>query len=81
MKVFRGHGDDRRLIGRADVSPDTGPSLVVPLFGAASTIVETYTVGIVTSFPAGSDQPLVERAILLADGQPPELLPGWTPIN
>jgi hypothetical protein len=57
-----------------------GPVLVVPLFGGASIIREQYTVGTVTHFPPGGGEPVVERAVLLAAGQPPELLPGWQPL-
>ncbi len=54
-----------RLVGRADVPKACGPAYGVPLFGAASTIAERFTIGAVTRFPA-SGTPVVDRAGLLA---------------
>lgn len=77
MKVYRDENGEKRLIGRADIPADVGPIYEVPLFGAASTIVEQYAIGTVTHLPAGGDGPLVERAVFITQGQYPELLPGW----
>lgn len=80
MKVYLDEGGERRLIGRADVPSDCGPVFEVPLFGAASTIAEAFTVGAVTHLPEGGDAPVVERAVLAPPGQLVELLPGWVPL-
>lgn len=82
MRVFRVDGGGGRCaIGRCDLPPDTGPSMVIPVFGPTSTIVETYAIGTVTTYPAGASGPVVERAVLLAAGQTPDLLPGWVPLH
>lgn len=81
MKVYSGPDDARRLVGRADVPADIGPAVRVPLFGAASIIAETYTVGTITHLPPDGGLPIVERVVLLAEGQPPDLLPGWKPLD
>jgi hypothetical protein len=80
VKVYVDEGGDKRLIGRADVPPEEGPIYEVPLFGTASVIVERYAIGTVTRFPPGGGTPTVERAVLLALDQRPELLPGWQPL-
>ncbi len=79
MKVVVWDGEQKRVIGRADVPLTAGPVLEVPLFGAASTIIEKYTIGTMTVV-RGSEPPSVERVIELATGQPPELLPGWSAL-
>lgn len=80
MKVYVNDADGPRLIGRADV-PEDHPSAVyeVPLFGAASIIMESFALGTV-SHPVPGGQLKVERVILLSSVQSPELLPDWTPI-
>lgn len=80
MKVYVTEDDGFRLVGRADVPDDTGPVYEVRLFGPASTIVELFALGTVTSFPSGTDVPQVSRGVLLGLGQRPELLPGWQPL-
>jgi hypothetical protein len=80
MKVYRDDNGSRTLIGRADIAEDHGPVLEIPLFGAASTIVERYTIGVVTHLRPDGQPPLVERAVLISDQQLPELLPGWTAL-
>jgi hypothetical protein len=52
----------------------------VRLFGPASIIKEHYTIGNVTRFAKDSDLPLVERVVIVSQGQPPDLLPGWQPL-
>lgn len=80
MKVYDVAAGEPRLIGRADVPDDAGPVFEVKLFGAASVIRESYTVGTVTHTPMGS--PLtVERAVLLSAGQILDFLPGWVPLS
>jgi hypothetical protein len=78
--VYLDKAGDKRLIGHADVPEDTGSLLEVSLFGAASVIREIYTVSIVTYLPPGGGAPVVERAVLVAPGQPAEFLPGWSPL-
>jgi hypothetical protein len=80
VKVYVDDGGEKRLIGRADLSPDSKPVLEVRLFGVHAIICEQFTIGTVTRLPAGAAGPVVERAVLLAPGQPPELLPGWQPL-
>jgi hypothetical protein len=80
MKVYLDEGGERRLIGRADVPEGNGPVYEVSLFGAASTIAESFTVGAVTHLPEGGGAPVVERAVLAAPGQLVDLLPGWEPF-
>jgi hypothetical protein len=80
MRVYLDNAGDKRLIGRADVPEDTGSLLEVSLFRAASVIREIYTLTIVTHLPPGGGTPVVERAVLVAPGQPAELLPGWSPL-
>jgi hypothetical protein len=81
MKVYLRDDGSQRLIGRADVPADCGPLFEVPLFGASSVIRKRFTIGTVTHLPAGGDAPVVERAVLVAPGQPVELLPGWQPLS
>jgi hypothetical protein len=82
MKVYVDDDDGtRRLVGRADVPEECGPVFEAPLFGAASTIAERFTVGTVTRLPDGGGAPVVERAVLASQGQLVELLPGWEPLT
>lgn len=80
MDVYADDGGEMRLVGHAAVPPDVGPVFEVPLFGAASVIRERYTIGTVTHLPDSGGEPVVVRAVLLAPGQLPELLPGWRPL-
>ena len=80
MKVYLDESGEKRLIGRADVPDDGAPVYEVSLFGAASTIAESFTVGTVTHLPNDGGAPVVERAVLAAPGQLVELLPGWQPL-
>jgi hypothetical protein len=80
MKVYLDDFGEKRLVGRADIPADIGPVYEVPLFGAASIIRERFTIGTVTSLPAGEAPPRVERAVLISPGQLVELLPGWQPL-
>jgi hypothetical protein len=79
MKVYLDDAGEKRLLGRADVPEDVGAVYEMPLFGAASTIVERFTIGTVTHLPPGG-APVVERVVLLSPEQYPELLPGWQPL-
>jgi len=81
VKVYLDEGGERRLIGRADVPEDNGPVYEVLLFGGASSIAESFTVGSVTHLPDGGGPPVVERAVLAAPGQLVELLPRWEPLD
>lgn len=80
MKVYVDEAGEKRLVGRADIPPDVGAVYEVHLFGAASTIKDQYIVGTVTHLGPTPDDIRVERVILLAQGQLPELLPGWQPL-
>ena len=80
MKVYLDDCGEKRLVGRADVPDSIGPLLEVPLFGAGSVIREQFVIGTVTHLRPSGGFPVVERAVLLAPGQPPELLPGWQPL-
>ena len=81
MDVYIDDDGEMRLVGHAAVPADCGPVFEVPLFGPASVIRERFTIGTVTLLPEGGGEPVVIRAVLLSAGQPPELLPGWRPIQ
>jgi hypothetical protein len=81
VKVYHDDDGEKRLIGRADVPEDVGPIYEVRLFGPASTIVEQFAIGTVTHLPFGNIDPIVERAVLVAKGQYPDILPGWQPLT
>jgi len=81
MKVYLDDAGEKRLLGRADVPEDVGAVYELPLFGAASTIVEHFTIGTVTHLPEGGGLPVVERVVLLCRDQRPEFLPGWQPLT
>ncbi len=78
MKVYRVDAEGQHLVGRADIPADSGPVFEVRLFGAASIIRETYSIGTVTHHPAGQAGPVVERVVLLEPNQPPDFLPRCT---
>ncbi len=80
MRVYVQDEYGQRLVGRADIPNDAGPIFEVPLFGGLSVIREQFIIGAVTRVGKGETPPAVERAVLLAPGQPPELLPGWQPL-
>ena len=80
MKVYLDDAGEKRLLGRAEVPEDVGAVYELPLFGAASTIVEHFAIGTVTHLPEGGGAPVVERAVVLTPDQRPELLPGWQPL-
>jgi hypothetical protein len=80
MEVFAAGEDGLRLVGHADVRADSGPVLEVPLFGPHAVIRERFTIGTVTHQDAQGGPPAVVRAVLLAPGQLPDLLPGWRPL-
>ena len=73
MKVYLEENGDKRLVGYADVPEACGPIFEVPLFGSASIIMEKFVVGAVTRLPFGGD-PVVERAVILSQGQLAEVL-------
>lgn len=81
MKVYLDLGDDRQLIGRADVPADVGAVWEVPLFGPASIIKEIFTIGTITHLDKGANLPRVERVVILSENQRPELLPGWSALS
>ena len=80
MKVYLDDAGEKRLLGRAELPENIGPVYEMPLFGAASTIVERFTIGTMTHLPEGGGDPVVERVVLLSLSQRPELLPGWQPL-
>lgn len=80
MKVYLDDAGERHLVGRADVPEHVGPLYELSLFGSKSIIVESFTIGVVTHYPSGTANPVVERAVLLAPGQCADLLPGWQPL-
>lgn len=80
MKVYRDEAGARQLLGRADIPDDVGPVYEVHLFGASSMIADHFTVGVITHLGVGPNDLRVERVILLAVGQRPEILPGWEPL-
>jgi hypothetical protein len=80
MDVYADRGGEMHLIGHAEVPHDVGPVFEVPLFGPVSVIRERFTIGTVTHLPESGGAPVVVRAVLLAPGQLPDLLPGWRPL-
>ncbi len=79
MRVYLDEDGRKRLVGRADVPGDAGPVYEVPLFTAASVVMERFTIGPVTHLAESGDL-MVERAVILAPGQLAELLPAWVPL-
>lgn len=81
MKVYRNVDGLPCLLGRADI--EDGPPVVieVSLFGPSTTLVEAFLVGTVTHRRRDEGHVTVERAILLADDQSPELLPGFQRVS
>lgn len=80
MKVFSIDTGRTLMIGRCDVPDDTVDAYDVPLFGAASVIMERFGIGEVNLFrPDGTYT--TERGVLLVPGQDPQLLPGWQPLS
>lgn len=77
MRVFIDENGERRLVGRADIPDDVGNVYKIHLFGPTSIIREEFAVGTVTHLGPGKLDLDVERVILLAPDQRPELLPGW----
>ncbi|MBB3900111.1 hypothetical protein [Roseococcus suduntuyensis] len=80
MKVYRSENGENRLLGRAEIPDDGRPVFEVHLFGAASTITDQFTIGTVSVTGPGRSEIRVERAVLLAPFQRPEILPGWEPL-
>lgn len=80
MRVYLDDAGEKRLLGRADVPEDVGAIYEMPLFGAASTIIERFTIGTVTHLPERGGAPVVERVVVLSMDQRPEILPGWQPL-
>jgi len=80
MKVYVNDAEGNRLLGRADI-PEDHPGAVyeVPLFGPISIIMESFTIGTVSTPNSGGEWN-VERVVLLSPIQSPELLPGWAPL-
>lgn len=76
MRVFLDDVEQRRLIGTAEVSADHGPMLEVRLFGASSTITETFTIATMTHVH-GVNPPTTERVVLVSPLQSPSILPRW----
>jgi hypothetical protein len=80
MRVYLDDAGEKTLLGEADILPESLPVLEVPLFAGASIVRERFTIGTLTHLPEGGGLPIVERAVLLAPGQVPELPPGWRPL-
>jgi hypothetical protein len=80
MKVYLDDAGEKTLLGEADISFESGPIFEVPLFAGTSIRRERFIIGTVTHLPEGGGLPVVERAVLLAPGQLPEVLPGWRPL-
>lgn len=80
MKVYRDEEGQMRLIGRADVPDDVGVVLDVALFGPTSSITDRYVIGAVSHLGPGRTDISVERAVIVAEGQYPDFLPGWQPL-
>jgi len=81
MKVYRDDGGERSLIGRAEIPDDVGVVLDVELFGAESNIKDRFVIATITHLGPEPLEIRVERAVLVAQGQFPEFLPGWQPLS
>jgi len=81
MKVYIDNGEEKILVGRADIPAVQGPVYRAQLSGAAWSIIDEYVIGTVTHLPKGGGAPLGERAVLLSPGQAPEILPGWQQVH
>jgi hypothetical protein len=81
MNVYVEYNGSMSLVGRADVLDDGRPVFEVQLFSAAAAITDAFVIGSVTHLPSGGGEPVVERGILLAPGQYPDVLPGWQPLD
>lgn len=80
MRVYLDVDGEKHLVGRTDLSDTQGPVYEVRLFGQASLIKESFTIGAVTHLPKDGHQPVVETAVIVTRGQIVELLPGWQPL-
>jgi len=76
MRVFLDDNGEKRLIGTAEVPADQGPLLEVRLFGASSSITETFAIATLTHM-RGNDPPAIERVVLVSPLQTPSILPRW----
>lgn len=79
MDVYADEGGEIRRIGRAEVPEDCGTTYEVTLFGPSAMLRERFTIGTVTHRPPDGGPPVARRAVMLARGQHPGLLPGWRP--
>ena len=80
MKVYLDDTGEKRILGRAEVPEAAGAVFALSLSGAASTIVERFTIGTVTHLSEGGGVPAVARMVLLHLDQRRELLPRWQPL-
>jgi hypothetical protein len=80
VKVYRDVDGEKHLIGRADIPENAGPTYEVRLFGTSSSIVEHFMISAITHLARDGVEPSVERAVLVARGQYPDILPGWQPL-
>lgn len=67
------------LVGRCDMPDDTLTAYDVPSFGPGNLVTERFAIDEVNVFQANGTH-IVERGVLLAHDQDPELLPGWQPL-
>ena len=79
MRVFLDDGGEKRLLGTADISADHGPIYEARLFGSASTMMDSFTIGTIIHLPAGG-APVPERVVLVIPGQVTSILPRWQPL-
>ena len=79
MRAFLIDGEEKRLLGTADIPADHGPVYEAVLFGAASIMADSFTIGTITHLMDCSNAPVVERVVLVAPGQVPGVLPRWQP--
>lgn len=81
MKVFRRRNGAPCHVGYADIPQSMPHKLRLLRMERDRCIYVTYTVEEVRVASEDGGRPLQEHAVLLAEDQPPDLLPGWRPIE
>ena len=79
MRVFLDDGDQKRLIGTADIPADHGPVYEARLFGSASITTDSFIIVTITQLVHCNSTPVIERVVLVAPGLVSGVLPRWQP--
>jgi len=81
VKVFKGDGYERKLIGTAAVEDCHLPTLEVEVLSNGKKIVETFVIGTFSALLGGATDQVSERGVLVSDLQDPAWLPGWQKLE